>query len=110
MTSFSIDNSGFTFNSGKQKHIVLEENSAVLDFIIDNLLIVEGDVQVVFYRNHMLGKKEKIFKFWFNTNFVPNNGNIIEFNKKSIDIACKDKNCKYFKSEFKIEVHLANVK
>ena len=110
MTSFSIDNSGFTFNSGKQKHIVNEENSAVLDFIIDNLLIVEGDVQVVFYRNHMLGKKEKIFKFWFNTNFIPNNGNTIEFNKKSIDIACKDKNCKYFKSEFRIEVYLANVK
>ena len=110
MTSFSIDNSGFTFNSGKQKHILQEQNNAVLDFIIDNLLIVEGDVQVVFYRNHMLGKKEKIFKFWFNTNFIPNNGNIIEFNKKSIDIACKDKNCKYFKSEFKIEVHLANVK
>ena len=105
MTSFSIDNSGFTFNSGKQKHILQEQNNAVLDFIIDNLLIVEGDVQVVFYRNHMLGKKEKIFKFWFNTN-----GNIIEFNKKSIDIACKDKDCKYFKSEFKIEVHLANVK
>ena len=110
MTSFSIDNSGFTFNSGKQKHILQEQNNAVLDFIIDNLLIVEGDVQVVFYRNHMLGKKEKIFKFWFNTNFIPNNGNIIEFNKKSIDIACKDKDCKYFKSEFKIEVHLANVK
>ena len=110
MTSFSIDNSGFTFNSGKQKHLLQEQNNAVLDFIIDNLLIVEGDVQVVFYRNHMLGKKEKIFKFWFNTNFIPNNGNIIEFNKKSIDIACKDKNCKYFKSEFKIEVHLANVK
>ena len=110
MTSFSIDNSGFTFNSGKQKHIVQQNNNAVLDFIIDNLLIVEGDVQVVFYRNHMLGKKEKIFKFWFNTNFIPNNGNIIEFNKKNIDIACKDKDCKYFKSEFKIEVHLANVK
>jgi phosphatidylinositol-3,4,5-trisphosphate 3-phosphatase/dual-specificity protein phosphatase PTEN len=110
MTSFSIDNSGFTYNSGKQKHLVHEQNNAVLDFIIDNLLIVEGDVQVVFYRNHMLGKKEKIFKFWFNTNFIPNNGNIIELNKKSIDIACKDKDCKYFKSEFKIEVHLANVK
>ena len=110
MTSFSIDNSGFTFNSGKQKHILQEQNNAVLDFIIDNLLIVEGDVQVVFYRNHMLGKKEKIFKFWFNTNFIPNNGNIIEFNKKSIDIACKDKDCKYFKSEFKIEIHLENVK
>lgn len=29
--------------------------------------------------------------------------------KNSIDKACKDKECKYYKNEFKIEVHFADV-
>ena len=110
LISFTIDNNGFTFGSGKQKYTLYggNNNDAAIDFIIDNKLVVEGDVQVVFYRNHHLGKKDKIFKFWFNTNFIPNN-NIYGFEKKVIDIACKDKDCKYFKSGFRIEVHFNNV-
>ena len=40
---------------------------------------------------------------------IPNNDNIYTFKKKSIDKACKDKDCKYYKNEFKIEVHFADV-
>ena len=53
----------------------------------------------------MFGKKTKIFKLWFNTNFIPEGGNIYEFKKKDIDKACKDKEGKYFIAGFKIEVH-----
>ena len=52
-----------------------------------------------------LGKKEKIFKMWFNTNFVPIDGVLI-VKKDLIDNAWKDQQCKKFKHNFKIEVHM----
>lgn len=108
-SSFNINNNGNSFHSDKKKNIEDENNDTIVDFNINNELIVEGDVQIIFYRYHVLGKKEAIFKFWFNTNFIPNNDNIYTFKKKSIDKACKDKDCKYYKNEFKIEVHFADV-
>ena len=108
-SSFTINNNGNSYHSDKKKNIEGENNNTIVDFNINNELIVEGDVQIIFYRFHVLGKKESIFKFWFNTNFIPNNDNIYTFKKNSIDKACKDKECKYYKNEFKIEVHFADV-
>ena len=45
---------------------------------------------------------------WFNTNFVPEDG-VLEIKKDLIDKACKDKNCKKFKHNFKIEVHTIDI-
>ena len=107
--SFIIENNGNKYNYGKKKAIVEGEDfNSEVDFIIENGFNVEGDVYVAFFRTHVLGTKEKIFKFWFNTNFVPEN-NIYEFNKKSLDKACKDKKHKYYKPGFKIEVHFTDV-
>ena len=107
--SFTIENNGKKYNFDKKKVKVEGENfDAVADFIIENGFNVEGDVYIVFNRIHVLGKKEKIFKFWFNTNFVPEN-NIYEFKKKYLDKACKDKKNKYYKPGFKVEVHFSDV-
>jgi phosphatidylinositol-3,4,5-trisphosphate 3-phosphatase/dual-specificity protein phosphatase PTEN len=108
-SSFTINNNENNYQSEKKKNIENENNDTIVDFNINNELIVEGDVQIIFYRYHVLGKKEAIFKFWFNTNFIPSNDNIYTFKKKSIDKACKDKECKYYKNDFKIEVHFADV-
>ena len=108
-SSFNINNNGNSYHSDKKKNIEEENNDTIVDLNINNELIVEGDVQIIFYRYHVLGKKEAIFKFWFNTNFIPNNDNVYTFKKKAIDKACKDKNCKYYKDDFKIEVHFADV-
>ena len=108
-SSFTIENNEKTYISAKKKNVVKEDNfDAVIDLDLDKGFLVEGDVCISFYRIHIIGKKEKIFKFWFNTNFVLNN-NIYEFKKKSIDKACKDKNNKYYKPTFKIEVHFSDV-
>ena len=108
---FTINNNKNNYCSKKKKTVSDKEGSnAVLDFDIDNNgFIVEGDVQIIFYRIHIIGKKENIFKLWFNTNFIPNNSNIYVFDKKSIDKANNDIECKYFKEEFKIEVHFGDV-
>ena len=65
-------------------------------------LQVCGDVRFLFYQALLL-KKEKMFKFWFNTNFLPPNGTY-EIRKEGIDKACKDKKCKVYKEDFKIEI------
>ena len=107
---FTIQNNGKTYNSGKKNTIVEGKGfDAVIDFDIDEGFIVEGDVQIIFYRMRIIRKKENIFKFWFNSNFIPNDNNIYEFKKKYIDNACKDTECKYFKDEFKIEVYFEDV-
>ena len=79
-----------------------------LDFIEFPLgaggIAVSGDVRIQFYQMQFLNlKSEKLFKFWFNTNFMPENG-VFEIKKDEIDKACKDKECKTYKKEFKIEL------
>ena len=105
--TFSIENAGKSFkyweyNKKKESYDI---NDAFADFQIgDNGFDVSGDVKITFYHSPMLGSKEKIFKLWFNTNFIPDDG-VLVVNKDLIDKACKDKNCKKFKQNFKIEVH-----
>ena len=107
---FAIKNNEKTYNYDKKNTVVEGEDiDAVFDFNIENGFTVEGDVYICFYRIHIIGKKEKIFKIWFNTNFIPEDSNIYEFKKKSIDKACKDKDCKYYKPGFKIEVHFEDI-
>ena len=103
--TFIIENNGKSYKSGKKKAIVKGEDfDAVMDFDIDKGgFIVEGDVYFAFYRIHIIGQKEKIFKFWFN------NSNIYEFKKREIDKACKDKNSKYYRPGFRIEIHFSDV-
>ena len=104
--AFAIKNNLRSYYSGKKKTISNSESKdAIYDFNIEPGFLVEGDVYIAFYKLGMFGKKTKIFKLWFNTNFIPEGGNIYEFKKKDIDKACKDKEGKYFISGFKIEVH-----
>ena len=69
---------------------------------------VSGDVKITFFNVGMIGSRDKIFKFWIHTQFLPE-GNKFCLTKNEIDKACKDKECKYYKNEFKIEVHFADV-
>ena len=75
-----------------------------LDFDIPNGFEVKGDVRIMFEHVKTIGKNETMFKLWFNTIFVPQNG-VIVFPKGIVDKACKDVACKRFKDKFAIEVH-----
>ena len=108
---FKIENNDNIYNSEKKKtEFKKEDLNAVVDFDIEKGFIVSGDVRVIFYRNKLITKqKENIFKFWFNTNFIPNDSNIYQFKKNEIDKACKDEECKYYSEAFLIEIHFIDV-
>ena len=102
-----VDNKNNVFNYVKKENY--EENAPFVDFEVgDDGFNVCGDVKLLFYSLTMFGGKEKIFKIWFNTNFVPEDG-VLEVKKDLIDKACKDKHCKKFKHNFKIEIHTIDV-
>ena len=63
---------------------------------------VSGDVLITFV-DITFFSKDKMFYFWFNTNFLPKNGRW-ELKKDSIDKASKDKKCKIYSPNFKVEV------
>ena len=99
-----VDKKNNVFDYNKKE--ILEENAGYVDFEVgDEGFVVCGDVKILFYTFAMFGGKEKIFKIWFNTNFVPKD-DVLEIKKDLIDKACKDKKCKKFKHNFKIEVHM----
>ena len=102
-----VDGKNNVFNYTKRETI--EENAPFIDYELgDEGFVVCGDVKILFFSIPMFGSKDKIFKLWFNTNFVPEDG-VLETKKDLIDKACKDKNCKKFKHNFKIEVHTIDV-
>jgi phosphatidylinositol-3,4,5-trisphosphate 3-phosphatase/dual-specificity protein phosphatase PTEN len=99
--NYNGKNNVFNYN----KKPSYEENAPFIDFELgDEGFIVCGDVKILFYNVPKFGSKDKIFKVWFNTNFVPEDG-VLEVKKDLIDKACKDKHCKKFKHNFKMEVH-----
>ena len=99
-----VDNKNNVFDYNKKE--TLEENAGFVDLEVgDKGFVVCGDVKILFYTFSMFGGKEKLFKIWFNTNFVPKD-DVLEVKKDLIDKACKDKKCKKFNHNFKIEVHM----
>ena len=69
---------------------------------------VSGDVKFTFYNVGMIGTRDKIFKFWIHTKFLPE-GNMFSLTKWQIDKACKDTANKNFREDFKVEVYYLNV-
>ena len=107
--NFTIDNLKKTykysdFNRRKENYSTSDFDLKFLEFPMGaGGCTVCGDVRVEFFQTQFLIKNDKLFKFWFNTNFVPQNG-IYEIKKEGIDKACKDIECKIYKKDFKIEL------
>ena len=67
-----------------------------------------GDVKFTFYNVGMIGSRDKIFKFWIHTQFLPE-GNKFCLKQSQIDKACKDTGNKNFKEDFKVEVYFFQI-
>ena len=90
-------------NKKKECYTITDFNLPFIEFDLGSQgILVSGDTKFTFF-NVQLFKDEKMFKFWFNTNFLPQTG-VYEIKKEGIDKACKDKKCKIYKEDFKIEI------
>jgi len=96
---FDIVNENSSYNYKTKNKINSYKNEAYIEFKVNNFS-VSGDVKISFYNKKTIGK-DKIFKFWFNTYFVPNDG-ILTIKKSMLDKACKDKENKHFDQNFKV--------
>uniref|UniRef100_A0A1Y1NIW4 Phosphatidylinositol 3,4,5-trisphosphate 3-phosphatase and dual-specificity protein phosphatase PTEN n=1 Tax=Photinus pyralis TaxID=7054 RepID=A0A1Y1NIW4_PHOPY len=138
---FSISQQTLSQNSDRQlclklfKSVVYEVKKSSPNLVInlDCCMPITGDIKLEFYNKPKLGRKEKIFQFWFNTffvdeelsesnsnGFVHENGNsnveshektlVLSFKKTELDIVNKkDKQNKVFSSEFKVTLFLHRV-
>jgi len=68
---------------------------------------VKGDVKIVFFDHDQYSQDDKMCHLWFNTAFVERN--FLVFDKQVVDKACKDKHCRTFDQNFKVEVYLHRV-
>jgi len=85
----------------KKKGEKKKEEDETLNFEIPNLPLC-GDIKFDFYERETFGS-ERLLCFWINTLFVGSN-NILEIKKDELDKAAKDKNCKIFSRNFKVEM------
>lgn len=92
-----------------------DEPAAALVAQLDRPVPVCGDVRFEFMqKSNLVGKREKMFHFWFNTAFVPpiplesSSGfystHCLSLNKNQIDRAVKDRNHKKYPKNFRIEL------
>ena len=77
-------------------------NQSTIEFNNINFY-VSGDFKIEFFNKGTMGK-DKMFKLWLNTFFVPKEGVFIA-KKSMLDKACKDTENKYFDQRFKVEIH-----
>ena len=89
----------------KESFEIKEINNDIIEFQLGaGGFTATGDVRIEFFQMYFLNlKSDKLFKVWFNTNFVPQNG-VYEVKKEAIDKACKDLTCKVFNKDFKIDI------
>jgi phosphatidylinositol-3,4,5-trisphosphate 3-phosphatase/dual-specificity protein phosphatase PTEN len=102
---FTIENNDNVYNwlDNHSKKTFKEKEGGAVFPLGDEGFTVRGDFKIAFTHIGSFGKKEKMFNFWFNTNFIPSDG-ILEITKDMIDKACKDSKEKRFQVNFRIKV------
>ncbi|XP_044253630.1 phosphatidylinositol 3,4,5-trisphosphate 3-phosphatase and dual-specificity protein phosphatase PTEN isoform X1 [Tribolium madens] len=110
---------------------VYEVKKGVSQLVItmDLCLVLNGDIKIEFYNKSKIGRKERVFQFWFNTFFVINqdddrtnelieqNGSceskqncVLTLKKDELDIVNKkDKQNKVFSADFRLTLLLEKV-
>jgi phosphatidylinositol-3,4,5-trisphosphate 3-phosphatase/dual-specificity protein phosphatase PTEN len=87
--------------AGDQRVERVVASEPYIDF--DTELQLSGDVCMVFCHAEARGGAAKMCQVWLHTAFIHSDKVVIP--KAHIDIACKDKHCKQFRSNFAIELH-----
>jgi phosphatidylinositol-3,4,5-trisphosphate 3-phosphatase/dual-specificity protein phosphatase PTEN len=100
---FNITNNNLCYEYKQYNKIfTYSKNESTVEFKNINY-DVNGDFKIEFFNKGTMGK-DKMFKLWLNTFFLPNDGLFIA-KKSMLDKACKDTDNKYFDPRFKVEIH-----
>jgi phosphatidylinositol-3,4,5-trisphosphate 3-phosphatase and dual-specificity protein phosphatase PTEN len=98
---FKIENANSEYNYKKNNKLETYKNEAIIELKVNNFSAL-GDVKISFFNKSTIGK-DKMFTFWFNTFFLPNDG-VFMIKKSMLDKACKDKHNEIFEPNFKVEI------
>ena len=111
--TFSIDNgekNSYKYYDYIKKRETFNLNMGEIEFHLGvKGFEVSGDVKFTFYNVGMIGTRDKIFKFWIHTKFLPEGNKFFCLTKMEVDKACKDTANKNFKEDFKVEVYYLEV-
>jgi hypothetical protein len=91
---------------GRLKHYMPRQRVVDFDLAPFNVR-VRGDVKLVLYDWDAFSAPEKMCHLWFNTGFIDDN--YLLFHKDVIDRASKDRACKHFEPDFKLEIFFTRV-
>jgi len=98
---FKIENGESEYNYKKNNKLETFKNEGLIELKVNNYS-ARGDVKISFFNKKTIGK-DKMFAFWFNTFFLPNDG-VLMVKKSMLDKACKDKHNDLYEPNFKVEV------
>lgn len=101
---FKIECGKMTYSSKDHIPMVSYKSSeAFADMILEEKVVVKGDVKIEFYNNSLFNSKKKMFTFWFHTGFFDATGKLF-IEKYMLDGAWRDKSHKKFPQNFAVEV------
>lgn len=98
---FKMKNEELEFSYKEVNALKSFKNEGVVEFFDINLKL-QGDCRFAFFHKTTI-YKDKMFKFWLNTFFIPASG-VVRIEKSMLDWAFEDKNNNYFKSDFFLEI------
>jgi phosphatidylinositol-3,4,5-trisphosphate 3-phosphatase/dual-specificity protein phosphatase PTEN len=91
---------------GKPPHYMPKHQLVDFDLAPFNVRVA-GDVKIIFFDYDHFSAPDKMYHLWFNTGFVADN--YLLFHKDVLDRASKDKDCREFAADFKLEIFLDRV-
>ena len=91
---------------GKPPHFMPKHQLVDFDLSPFNVRVA-GDVKIIFFDYDHFSAPDKMFHFWFNTGFIADN--YLLFHKDVLDRASKDKDCREFAPDFKLEIFIDRV-
>eukprot|EP00475_Leptophrys_vorax_P004634 TRINITY_DN12765_c0_g1_i1.p1 TRINITY_DN12765_c0_g1~~TRINITY_DN12765_c0_g1_i1.p1 ORF type:complete len:582 (-),score=169.20 TRINITY_DN12765_c0_g1_i1:39-1739(-) len=87
----------------KKHHAIVASKPKALYYEVECNIVVRGDFKFLFVNQNALKKEEKMFWCWLNSAFVVEDCYVCLI-KDEIDGAVKDKKCRTFPKDFKLEL------
>jgi hypothetical protein len=98
---FKIFNDNFNYSYKEDNNLIDYSLEDKIEFNLNNIFL-KGDFKIIFYYYRVIGSG-KMFKFWYNTYFIPGDGTLI-LKKKDLDIKLPNGEKCRLGDDFKIQI------